>query len=729
MYRRRLRCLAAALVLQLFAAASTRADFPLPPSPEAEALFAKAADALDRGDRAASEAALAELRQGHPLPGWEARIALLLGRRALDQGSIALAAELLSCADAGSIGLEGYRAFLLGQARERQKDIELARLEDLRAASLGSFADRAAAALAFARLARTPADENLALALLEQAGEDASEEDAVALLAERERLAERRHDAAAGSRAASDLLFRSPQQLDSSELPAPLRRRAENLLASLPAPTRLILARKTLDWGDAREAIAQSAAIRPAALAAPEQGELFLLRARAFAALRRPGDSSREARRVARDGSGADFRARLQLAENELAAAEKRVRRRGHRPAQAGLEEKEARRLLLVFDALTEAAAPAPVRRTAFFHLLRLSVDADDRATVLRCARELTASEPNATWGFDVLWRGIWQRIASRDFSGALADIQELETVYRETSAVRRLQYWQARCLQELGRRNAAREILRQLAQADPADLYAKFASAGGGAARLEPSYEPFESTADFARVDELLRLRFYPEALWEAERLPESRGQRLRRAVAEFALGHFMAATGLVKSVFPQLGTAREGTVPDPWRRLYYPMDTKGLVESAAREFGLDRNLLLALVRQESAFNPNARSRAGASGLTQLMPATARRVSRGLLKRRFRKAFLYDPGINVRLGASYLRSLLAEFHGDILLAVAAYNGGPGRVARLLKASPGLPPDELLESLPAAETRDYVRRVLLYAESYRELYPEESATN
>ncbi len=729
MLLRRLGLLFALLPPLLLAAGPAAADFPPPPSPEAEALFARAADALDRGDRASSDAALQELRRLHPLPVWEARIALLLGKDALDRGSASLAAELLSCADAGPIGLEAYRLEFLGEALEKMKETELARFAYLRAASLGSAACRAPAALAFARLARSDADERLALAILEQAGEDASEEDLVALLRERERIAERRHDAAAASRAAADLLFRAPTRVASPELPATLCRRAESLRSSLREPTRLLLAKKELEWGDAREALAQSGTIRPAGLPAGSRADLFLLRARAFAALRRYADSNREARRVARDGSEADFAARLQLAENDLAAAERRSRRRGRHAAKAGLDENEARRLLLVFGALTGDAAPPQVRRAAFFQILRLSVAADDRASTLRAARELTAGDPNATWGFDALWRPVWLRISSRDYAGALADIAELATVYRETSVVRRLEYWRARCLDELGCRAAAQEIRRRLAEADPPDLYAKFASAGAGRAHLESSYEPFEATADFARVDELLRLRLYPEALWEADRLPESRSQHLRLAVAEFALGRFLAATSLVKSVFPQLGTAREGTVPDPWRRLYYPMDAGGLVESAAREFGLDRGLLLALVRQESAFNPNARSRAGASGLTQLMPATARRLSRALLKRRFRRTFLYDPGINARLGASYLRSLLAQFHGDTMLAVAAYNGGPGRVSRLLRESPGLRPDELLESLPAAETRDYVRRVLLYAESYRELYPEEGPRN
>src|SRR5262249_51194047 len=85
--------------------------------------------------------------------------------------------------------------------------------------------------------------------------------------------------------------------------------------------------------------------------------------------------------------------------------------------------------------------------------------------------------------------------------------------------------------------------------------------------------------------------------------------------------------------------------------------------------------------------------------------------------------------GVNAALGAAYLKRLIGEFDGSTILALAAYNGGPGRIARIARENPRLSEDELFESIPVYETRDYVRRVLIYAESYRELYPEEPGTN
>ena len=170
-------------------------------------------------------------------------------------------------------------------------------------------------------------------------------------------------------------------------------------------------------------------------------------------------------------------------------------------------------------------------------------------------------------------------------------------------------------------------------------------------------------------------------------------------------------------------MGTAAEARVPDGWRRLFYPIEEKGYLAERADQFGLDVALLRAIVRQESVFDPRARSRAGALGLTQLMPATAKSLFRSVLRVRYRRAFLYDPGVNARLGAAYFRRLLDRFGGNTVFALAAYNGGPTRMARVARENAGRDEDEIFESHPAAETRDYVNRVMLYAESYRELYP------
>jgi soluble lytic murein transglycosylase len=299
--------------------------------------------------------------------------------------------------------------------------------------------------------------------------------------------------------------------------------------------------------------------------------------------------------------------------------------------------------------------------------------------------------------------------------------------VYAPVDLRRRLFYWRARCLEREGNRSEAAAIFRALSAGDPPDLYALFARRRVADPRLtlRPALpDPSSATATFRRVDELLRLRLFAEASSEARRLPASRGRELRLAESEFALGRFAAAAAAARRAFPEMGTAEESRVPDGWRRLYYPIEEGGFLAERAREFQLDPSLLRGLVRQESLFEAKARSRAGALGLTQLLPSTARGVARSVLRVRYRRAFLYDPGINARIGAAYLRGLHDRFGENPMWALAAYNGGPGRMEGLFRNNPGLEDDELFESHPAYESRDYVRRVMLFAESYRQLYPE-----
>ena len=138
---------------------------------------------------------------------------------------------------------------------------------------------------------------------------------------------------------------------------------------------------------------------------------------------------------------------------------------------------------------------------------------------------------------------------------------------------------------------------------------------------------------------------------------------------------------------------------------------------------FVIDRAIVFAFMRQESGFNPRAKSYAGARGLMQLMPSTAGFISR----RRFRgrgRARLYDPQLNISLGQKYLRYLIShqEVQGDLMLLAAAYNGGPGNLAkwrRRAKRKNYLDPLLFIESIPALETRIFIERVLANLWIYR----------
>jgi soluble lytic murein transglycosylase-like protein len=150
--------------------------------------------------------------------------------------------------------------------------------------------------------------------------------------------------------------------------------------------------------------------------------------------------------------------------------------------------------------------------------------------------------------------------------------------------------------------------------------------------------------------------------------------------------------------SMAPTAATATAGATAPGNLGSGSPSQFDGAIQAAASRNGVDPALLKGLIRAESNFNPRAGSPAGAQGLTQLMPGTARGLG---------VSDPYDPIQSIEGGAKYLRQQLDRFGGDAQKALAAYNAGPGAVQKY----GGVP--------PYSETQAYVKRVLEYAEGYR----------
>ena len=137
------------------------------------------------------------------------------------------------------------------------------------------------------------------------------------------------------------------------------------------------------------------------------------------------------------------------------------------------------------------------------------------------------------------------------------------------------------------------------------------------------------------------------------------------------------------------------------------FPMPLRDAVTRQAQQAGLDPAYVYGLIRQESRFVMDARSSAGASGLMQLMPRTARWTARKIGLDGYTPALLDDPDTNLMLGISYLKLALDEFHGSMPLAAAAYNAGPALEGAIWA-----------ENIPFNETRDYVKKVLTNTTEY-----------
>lgn len=189
--------------------------------------------------------------------------------------------------------------------------------------------------------------------------------------------------------------------------------------------------------------------------------------------------------------------------------------------------------------------------------------------------------------------------------------------------------------------------------------------------------------------------------------------------AVGGYARAHALARTEVV---------AGKTALTDANRALFhaaYPRPYANEVVATASHFGVRPAHVYATMRQESAYDPDARSSVGALGLLQLMPATARRIAMDLALPP-ENVDPFDPHTNVRLGIGEMAGLTQRFHGQLPLMIAAYNAGTARVMRWLPAGQAMPTDLFIERIPYDETRGYVRRVLGHFAVYSALdgHPE-----
>jgi soluble lytic murein transglycosylase-like protein len=348
--------------------------------------------------------------------------------------------------------------------------------------------------------------------------------------------------------------------------------------------------------------------------------------------------------------------------------------------------------------------------------------------------RRLRALDPKDLTGVNFLWARGWQDFSRRDYSGAVRYWTELDKLYADDSSGRRARYWTARSFEALGDRDHARQLYSELAAADTSDFYRRNALARLARWKAPPpesearAAEPWPYDPALVRAQLLSDLGLDDLAQAELDLVrvhSQGRSQRAEAALQAVILarrGERRKSVLAIRDAFPALGGPFQAAVPEEALKLYYPLDYEQPIRAAAVANGLPPALVFGVIRQESAFDANAQSWAGASGLMQLMPGTARELARGL-GLSWSRDRLTEPAWNVQVGASYLRQVMAMFDGNVELALAGYNGGPYRIKRLWRESGNRDLDRFLEGLSIEESKVYVKRILVLSDSYRRLYP------
>lgn len=164
---------------------------------------------------------------------------------------------------------------------------------------------------------------------------------------------------------------------------------------------------------------------------------------------------------------------------------------------------------------------------------------------------------------------------------------------------------------------------------------------------------------------------------------------------------------------------------VANMYYKIRYPLSYKGIIKKYSREYNVDPYLVSAIINVESNFDKNALSPKDARGLMQITPKTGEWAAAKIGIEDFTVESLYDPEINIRIGTWYLDILSKEFHNNIQLILAAYNGGSGNVSKWLQNEEYCEDGKFLKKIPFKETEQYIEKVLKNYEIYKNIYKNE----
>lgn len=389
--------------------------------------------------------------------------------------------------------------------------------------------------------------------------------------------------------------------------------------------------------------------------------------------------------------------------------------------------------------------------------LYLMALQYSDNAQPKRAVQALTRlirDYPSNRFVDTALWIRAWIYYRRSAFTRALADLRRL---YARSPADPRLQaqalYWQGRVLEDLKKRGKAVETYRRLLGTHSDEDYyteqtrRRLRTLGRKAAQtlsvatrrqatdsrkqeaetpIPCTLSPQPCTTETAKARLLKELKLREEASEEfralAARYADDRGVLYEACNALLDLGRFDKSVWIAKRILRPL-YARSRPV-EPVQRYWeflYPLGYWGLIQEQSARHTLDPYLVMALIREESAFDERVVSSSGAIGLMQLLPTTANYLlhtggGAGDTAR------LDVPTENIALGTRYLAMMIDEFKGNWAKALAAYNAGPNQVRRWLGRSGNRADDEFIEEIPFAETRAYVKRVLGSYYRYRAQY-------
>ena len=374
---------------------------------------------------------------------------------------------------------------------------------------------------------------------------------------------------------------------------------------------------------------------------------------------------------------------------------------------------------------LRTRASDTSAASSALLLLGDLATD-DGRDEAARTAfRDLARRYPTSRHAAAARFRAAIIAYASGNPRTAAAEMDTIWTRFPRSGEALAAGYWSARGWARAKDSTRAKARWREVIERDPISYYSMLSARRLGEAPWAPAprADSFPSVpavdSAMARASLLERLGMDLEARLEYERAGTPADSSIETLLA--TANAFRDRELSTRAISLGWRIVRRGENDARAYRLVYPLIHQDALRATAAEHGLDASLMAAIIRQESSFNPRATSGAGARGLMQVMPSLGRSLARTLRFPEWDPALLYEPDVNIQLGAIHLRDL-DRTYDEMVHLLGAYNAGGSRVTRWKRKRGVADPELFVERIPFVETRDYVRIVQRNQELYKSLY-------
>jgi soluble lytic murein transglycosylase len=341
----------------------------------------------------------------------------------------------------------------------------------------------------------------------------------------------------------------------------------------------------------------------------------------------------------------------------------------------------------------------------------------------------------------ETLWSLGFLYVLAGEDDAALETLGKLESLYPDGDYLSNALFWSGKILEKRGRREERDLQWNKLLRTYPYSYYSFRVRELTGMPVVAPNEVPsgnvfpnvealVAATAD-PRVDsvrEMLALGMKSDATREMQSIaaayPDNLGMQFLLADIYQQGGEPFRAQGVLQRRFRPFVRHGGSGIPHRFWEILFPLNYWEAIRSEAEKRQLDPYLVASIIRSESGFEPTTVSNAGAVGIMQIMPAEATAIAAQAGIPPPTRQDLFDPQVNIAIGAAELAQKLAIVKGNPILAVAAYNGGEDNVARWAERTPPTDVDLFVDSIPFAETKLYVKTVSRNRLEYRRIYGE-----